>query len=193
MNPLKHRIVQRVFGITGANNLLAETIDSVERATLDVHRSNRFKRDLQYVTVQFEADEGIASSRVVSMPLGLRRIMELLIHNPVSAKVESATLLSHLTGYVNSQAPNKAVLLGRTLSVTAPFDFDQFVVGGLFLPDVSDDGYNSWIAEDHEPVITYAAAARVLTDLGDSSSVVNFQLAKSALDHLILDSDLVNT
>ena len=180
MNPLKHDLVQKVFGITGSSNMLAETIDAIDRATRDAHTSNKWQRDVQYFSVHFGAEDGCpAKERQVMLPLLLRKITEVLVKIPREAKPQVAKVAKSYSSHLLNTAPTKAVLLGNVLHVSAS--------------DVFDDAYDSWIAKDYPNVIIYNAAAQVLSDLGDTSSIINFQLGKTALDRMILSEEVVTS
>ena len=193
MNQLKHDLVQKVFGITGANNMLAETIDAVTRATRDAHSSNKWQRDIDYITVMFGPEDGCpAKERQVMLPSYFSKITEVLVKMPREALPKSVRVAKTYTAHLANTSNTKAMLLGNVLHVAAPDVFNDIIIGGLKRPNVTDDGYNSWIAVDYPDVIIYNAAAQVLSDLGDNNSVVNFQLGKTALDRMILSEELVN-
>ena len=192
MNALKHDLVQKVFGITGSTNMLAETIDAIDRATRDAHNANKWQRDVQYVSVHFGPEDGCPSKeRQVILPNLFKRITEVMVKMPREAKPQPIKVAKSYSAHLNDSSTAKAVLLGNVLHVVATDVFNDLIIGGHSRPDVSDTGYNSWIAVDYPNVIIYNAAAQVLSDLGDASSVVNFQLGKSALDRMILSEELV--
>lgn len=192
MNQLKHDLVQKVFGITGSTNMLAETVDAVERATRDAHISNKWLRDVGYITVMFGAEDGCPSKeRQIMLPNTFSKITEILIKLPREQKPRPVKLAKSYTAHLGNFENTKAVLLGNVLHVVASDVFNDIIIGGLTRPDVSDSGYNSWIASDYPNVIIYNAAAQVLSDLGDSSSVTNFQLGKTALDRMLITEELV--
>lgn len=192
MNQLKHDIVNKVIGITGATNMLAETIDSVDRATRDAHSSNKWQRDVSYVSVVFGAEDGIPTKdRQVILPSLFSRVTEVLVKLPKAKLPNPAKVVKSYTAFIKDSGHTKAVLLGNVLHVSASEIFNDLIIGGITRPNVTDDGYNSWIAQDYPNVIIYNAAAQVLTDLGDTSSIVNFQLGKTALDRMLLSEELV--
>lgn len=192
MNQLKHDLVQKVFGITGAVNMLAETIDAIDRATRDAHSSNSWQRDVRYLSVHFGPEDGLpAKERQIILPPLLRRVTEVMVKLPHEEKPKIVRVAKSYSSHLRDTDTTKAVLLGNVLHVVAPDVFNDVIVGGLGRPDVGDDTYKSWIAVDYPNVIIYNAAAQVLSDLGDNSSIVNFQLGKTALDRMMLSEELV--
>lgn len=190
MNAIKTNIVNKVIGITGATNMLAEIIDAVDRATRDAHSSNKWQRDVQYLSVVFGIDDGCPSTeRQATLPPQYTKIIEVLVKQ--QGKPNPVPVMRTYSAFLTSKAKAKAVLLGNVLHVTSSEIIHEFVVGCFGKPNTSDDAYNSWIAVDYPNVIIYNAAAQVLSDLGDTSSVVNFQLGKTALDRMILSEEVV--
>ena len=194
MNPLKHDLVQKVFGITGSSNMLAETIDAIDRATRDAHTSNKWQRDVQYFSVHFGPEDGCpAKERQVILPPLLRKITEVMVKIQREAKPQVAKVAKSYSSHLLNTAPTKAVLLGNVLHVSASDIFNDVIIGGFGRPNTSDEAYDSWIARDYPNVIIYNAAAQVLSDLGDTSSIANFQLGKTALDRMILSEEVVTS
>jgi len=194
MNQLKHDLVQKVFGITGSSNMLAETIDAIDRATRDAHTSNKWQRDVQYFSVHFGPEDGCpAKERQVMLPPLLRKITEVLVKLPQDTKPHVAKVAKSYSSHLLNTATTRAVLLGNVLHVSASDIFNEVILGGFGRPDTGDNTYSSWIAEDYPNVIIYSAAAQVLSDLGDTISITNFQLAKTALDRMILSEEVVTS
>ena len=192
MNQLKHDLVQKVIGITGSNNMLAETSDAVSRATRDAHTSNKWQRDVGYITVMFGPEDGCpAKERQILLPPNFAHITELLVKMPRELRPTPVKLAKSYTSHLRNVENIRAVLLGNVIHISAPDVFNDIIIGGITRPVTSDDGYRSWIALDYPNVIIYNAAAQVLSDLGDTSGATNFQLGKTALDRMLITEELV--
>lgn len=188
MNTEKTLLVKKVVGITGMKNMLTETVDAIERTTREAHVSNWFKRDLTYAQITFDqCDPQVDGERVFSFPSArIRRLYELVAAGGSQRK---RLLVASSLGDYFSAAGDSCCLINGVMMLKSSMSVDKLMYGAFTYPDVSDNNYRSWIAQDYQQVIVHGAAYQVLADVSDNHANAQLMLHRQALARLHIDAE----
>jgi hypothetical protein len=163
-------IVNEVFTITNRPDLVKETQLAVKSATLQLHRSEFFYKDLLETALQFDASNYLQSIDYRSLFPRYRSLEYLRKYDPtqgVGGFIDIITPAEILDSY-GVQKNNIAYVAGSLIQVRASENLQYVLIGLYQNPDVSPDTYKSWIADEALYAIVYKAASILFgTVLGD--------------------------
>lgn len=160
-----------VYALTNRPDLVSETVLAVRAATLKAHQSDYFPKDLFETAIKFEEEKYLQSLEYKAVIPRWRSLSYLRKYNPTeldNAKGEFLTVLTPgevLDNYgINRE--NVVYLAGSMLEIRSS-DLLQYVLLGCYVhPDVTVEGYSSWIADEHPFYIVYEAARTLFKTIG---------------------------
>jgi hypothetical protein len=156
-------IVQEVYNITGRPDLVNETSSAIKAATLKMHNTDFYARDLYETGIEFLTDDFHQTLDVVTIPRF--RALKYLRKWDTSSN-EAGTFLTvidpeeALDGY-SQERTNVCYLAGSAVDIKSSTSFTRMLIGCYRSPDVTTTSYSSWIAE-HIPFAIIYEAVRVL-------------------------------
>lgn len=179
MNALMASIFKQVVEKTGQSYLIDATKSAILHATRDLHITRFFERDCESLEYEAEIPEEAEGAVDDSISLtSIPRFRELVSVECITASGEVLKAKRAL-GYVSSKvfasspADSKALYAktGATVKLATRDPVVGFAVVAVVFPDLTEDGFNSWIAELYPSVVVYKAAAAILGEIGDSSAM----------------------
>ncbi len=191
-------LVADVFTITNRPDLVAETQLAVKAATLQLHKSDFFLKDLTESTLQYDTANYLQQIPYRILFPRYRALSYLRKYNPSYNSSPNILDLQQLY-YENgvgkeftiispdqifdsyaAQRTDVCYLAGDMINVKSSTADSYAIIGVYQHPEVSTaELYRSWIADESPYAIVYTAAANVFgTTLGNQSkSNANMQLA----------------
>lgn len=162
-------LVAEVYLITNRPDLAGETTSAVKAATLKMHKSDFYSKDIYETGIEFGSASYKQSLDYVSLFSNFRSFKYL--RRVDSATDESGTFFTILTPeeLVDAYGCNRvdvAYVAGRVLEMRAAVQFDKALLGCYVLPVVREGAYNSWVAEQFPYTIIHEAARRVYASIG---------------------------
>lgn len=180
-----------VYSLTNRPDMVAETNLAIRSATLTLHQREFYFRDLHETGIQFSSPNYIQSFEPKVILPFFRSIKYLRKYDSVGQTAGTV-----LTGITPDQVFDDYVIdyvnvyysAGAEIQVKMDTQ-EQFMLFGCYLnPNVTLDGYSSWIADDYPFAVVYMAAAQVFKTLG-ADNQANQYSALAANQLTILDTN----
>jgi hypothetical protein len=156
-----------VYTITNRPDLIAETKLAVKQATLKMHQVDYFPKDLYETGISFTEPAFIQSLDYKALVPNWRTLKYLRKY-PDSRPGDFFKLLSPdetLDRYAINKE-NVCYLAGEMLEIRSNTADATMLISAYVHPNITEPGYNSWIALEHPYAIVYEAAAQVIKAIG---------------------------
>lgn len=164
-------LIADVYTITNRPDLVAETKLAVKQATLKCHQFDHFPKDLFEVGLTMPNPGPIQSLDYKSVAPRWRtfKYLRKYYYNGTTGYAgEFFRLLTpeeSLDRYqINKE--NICYLAGDQLEIRSTSADEHFLLGCYLHPNITDDGFSSWIAEEYPYAIVYEAASKLFKMIG---------------------------
>lgn len=170
MNSSLTRLVEDVYALTNRPDRVSETLIAVKNATLKAHSSDYFDKDLLETGIEFDYPNFQQSLEYKSL-VPRWRALKYLRKYDASGEGRALDFLTVLTAdnLLDSYGANReniCYVAGLQLQIRSNTISQYFLLGCYVYPDVTEDDFCSWIAEECPAAITYKAAATVFKTIG---------------------------
>lgn len=169
-------LITDVYTLTNRPDLEAETKLAVKKATLKLHQSDFYKKDLFETGIQWN-------------PIGFFQSLDYKTIHPRWRKLDylrkyengqASTFFTILTPQetidrYNVQKENICYLAGAFYEIRSNTQDQYMLLGAWINPDITDEGYSSWIADEHPYAIIVDAAASVFKSIGQDEKAAYFK------------------
>lgn len=160
-------LISDVYTVTNRPDLVAETKMAVKQATLKMHQTDHYPRDIFETGITFPTPALIQSLDYKTL-IPRWRTFKYLRKYADGYPGEFFTLLTPeetLDRYAINKE-NICYVAGEQLEIRSNTS-DQFMLIACYLhPDITDTGFTSWIAQEYPYAIVYEAAAKVFKMIG---------------------------
>lgn len=160
-------LVNEVYAITKRSDLVAETSLAVRVATLKLHQSDFYPKDLVEAAVQFTTSSFYQTLAYKSLFSNFRSLHYLRKYEGGEAtsflKVVSPDNVLDAYG---ASKQDICYLAGEVIQIKSSTSLTDFIVGYYANPVTAEDTYKSWIADMHPFAIVEDAAAQVFKMIG---------------------------
>ncbi len=168
---------EAVYTITNRSDLTAETLQAVKAATLKMHQTDYYSKDIYETGIEFSEAGYTQSLDYISLISNFRAFKYL-------RRVESSTddigqfidILS-VEETLDSYGVNRtdiAYVAGRVLEIRSAVSFQKALLGCYVLPIVTTENYSSWIAELQPYAIVYEACRLIFKMIGQDEQSNTF-------------------
>lgn len=181
-NPLFQSLLQSVYTLTNRPDLVDDSVLGIQIATLKEHSQYDYKRDLVSSPLIVLPDSSTYRYQVSLDDLGIankvrkiKKFAEVSSNLPMvyysyegywgQIEFDEQDLDDIFDGY-NAEKYNYYVQQGVILNVVATRTVSTLGISYYALPDITAEGYNSWIAAMYPYVIFQSAAAEVFDAIG---------------------------
>ena len=170
-------LVAEVFLLTNRSDLLAETQSAVKAATLKMHQTDFYSKDIFETGIEFDTATFRQSLDYITLLANfrsfkyLRRVQDE--NDDVGAFFEIITPEEILDSY-GCNRTDIAYVAGRVLEIRSSVEFSKALLGAYVLPIVRTGAYNSWVAEQFPFAIIYEAARVVFKAIGYDEQSATF-------------------
>lgn len=158
-----------VYTLTGRPDLVGETLSAIKSATLKAHQSDFYSKDLTESGISFTTAAYTQQLSAKELFPRWRKIKYLRkfdsVSNAAGAFFEVILPEEVLDGWGVTR-DNVCYEAGVVLNIRSSSEFQYGILGFYQHPDVTEVGYNSWIASDFPYVIIFEAAALVFKAIG---------------------------
>lgn len=160
-----------VYTLTNRPDLVAETLAAVRAATLKLHQSDYFYKDIYETGVIFTT---AAYQQQLEYRLLVPRYRSLkYLRKTDSTGSDNLGFFDIIVpeNTLDGYALNKndvAYVAGAVIQIRSSTQFQYAILGCYLQPDITVTGYDSWIAIDHPYAIIFEAAATVFKAIGDT-------------------------
>lgn len=179
-------LTQQVYTITNRADRVAETLSAIQSATLKMHQSDYYWKDI------FEAGFNAGTDSITyEHDIDYRSIIPLFRswkyirkwtpdptgQNPAGCPGKLLTLVEPMNVFDDYGAQKTDVYYGAGAFVHVKSSTqDQYYILGCYVnPNITSAGYSSWVALDHPFAIIYEAAAMVFKAIGKDEEAVTYR------------------
>lgn len=169
-------LVDQVYTLTNRPDLVGETTLAVKAATLKMHQREYYPKDLFETGLQFDTAayiQSLAYKSLVPLWRSLKYLRKFDI-TTTSNDSSSGTPGKYITlitpeAVLDSYSVEKqdvCYLAGLNLNIKSSTELQYALLGCYMLPDVTDAGYSSWLADEHPYAIIFEATRVVFKTIG---------------------------
>lgn len=183
-----------VYTLTNRPDLEAQTLTAVRAATLKLHQKDFYSKDLFETGVQFTTAEYLQQIEYRALIPRWRALKYLRKTN--SAGTEQGKFFdvvvpeNVLDGY-NQSRTDICYLAGEALQIKSSTEIQYAILGCYVNPNITELGYDSWIAQDHPYAIVFDAAATVFKAVGDTDQFAAYTQLAAEQAQLIQVSNIL--
>lgn len=173
-------LVSDVYLLTNRPDLVGETTLAVKAATLKAHTSDDYIYDFQENSIQFDTSDYFQSLDVKTIFPLWRKGRYLRIYDNTAYTGGPSTVLKYIEPekVIDEYGANRTDIwyqAGSNLQIRTISLAQYFLIGYYKNPDVTENGYNSWIADNYPFAILYEAAAIIFKTIGYDEQVVTYR------------------
>jgi len=185
-------LIQEVYTLTGRPDLVDRTASAVRSATLKMHQKDFWYKDLFETGISFSASEyfqQFAYRTLLPRWRAVKYIREYDATFSTPGKFFELVPPAKVVDEYGLSRENIFYIAGEEVDIRSSTPFQYCLLGCYLNPDITDAGYNSWIALDHPYAIVYEAAATVFKGIGkDDESAQMREIVKEQVEMLTADS-----
>lgn len=167
-----------VYTLTNRPDLVAETKVAVKAATLKMHQSDYYYKDIYEIGVSFPTAEYLQSLEYKLLVPNWRSLK--YIRKTDSSGSDTDSFLQVLTPEetIDSYGMNRnnvCYVAGQTIQIRSSTQLQYVFLGCYVNPTLSEAQYNSWIALDHPYAIIYDSVATIFKMIGFDEQASQFR------------------
>lgn len=179
-------LLEFVYEQTNRRDLVALTKQAVQAATLKLHNSDYYPKDLREESLILSAPANFVQLEYRSLFPRYRALSYLratdATYTDDGVKYTILTPGEVLDSYsVNRE--DVCYLSGELLQLRSRNAVQHLLIGIYQHPDITESGYNSWIATEYPFAIVFEAAAKVSKTIGHAERAQ--QLERDALEYAV--------
>lgn len=170
-------LCDEVITLTNRPDLIAETKLAVKAATLKAHKSDLYYKDLFETGISFGSSDYIQT-------LEYRNVLPKFKMLKYIRKTDSAGVPGNFlevitpTSALDRYGKNKedvCYAAGEVIQIKSSTALQYILLGCYLNPDITETGYDSWVALDHPFAIIFEAAATVFKSIGQDDQSTTFR------------------
>jgi hypothetical protein len=166
-----NELIAEVYTITNRPDLVAQTLTAVRSATLKLHQSDYYYKDLRENGVSFltaEYLQQIEYRALFPKWRALKYIRKTDSTGQEQGKFLDIIVPENILDEYKLNRVDVAYVAGEVVQIRSSTQLQYTIVGRYDNPDITQSGYNSWIALDHPYAIVFEAASTVFKMVGDT-------------------------
>lgn len=173
-------LVQEVIILTKRPDLVDATNLAVQAATLKAHHSDVFFKDLFETGISFDESRILQSFQYKQLIPLYRSIKYMRKCDGSTSPPTPLDFLKYIdpTNALDSygiQKPNVYYIAGTVIQIRSICAEQNFLFGCYVHPNITPDGYNSWIADEQKFAIIYEAVAIIFKTVGYDEQVPTYR------------------
>ena len=173
-----------VYTLTNRPDLVAEVKLAVKAATLKLHQVDFFYKDLYETGISFASSTYAQQLEYRTLLPKYRALKYLRKSDSTGTPGMFFGVLtpSEVLDVYGAERVDICYAAGELIQIKSSTEFQYALLGCYLNPDVTEAGFNSWIALDHNYAIVYEAAVTVFKTIGyDEQSATYSKLAAEQL------------
>ena len=165
-----NELVAETIALIKRPDLVDDTKTAVKAATLKLHCSDFYFKDVVELVIQFDAPRYIQTFDPKAISTTYRhpkymRIWDGEIDGYAGPFIEHIQIEGALNAY-KMQKSNVFYLAGRFIQIRTYNELDKILFGYYQYPNIIPEYYSSWIAEEYPYSIVYEAARTLFLTIG---------------------------
>jgi hypothetical protein len=179
-------LVNEVYTLTGRPDRVAETSSAIKSATLKLHQSDYYYQDIFETGIAFNSADYVQQLDYRALLPRFSAIKYLRKYDNTSGTPMGFLSLITPEQVLDDYKIQKVDVFyaaGAYLQINSSTKEKYYLMGCYLNPDITESGYDSWIAQDHPFAIVFDAAATVFKAIGKDEeaaayrTLVNEQIA----------------
>lgn len=163
-----NELIADVYTITNRPDLVAETLLEIKSATLKAHRSDFYAKDIFEAGIEWNTPayiQSLAYRDIIPRWRALKFLRKYTADGVAGQFFTPLTPEATLDSYgVNKE--NVCYLAGEMLEIRSTTQ-DRYMLLGCYIdPDITAEGYSSWVARSYPYMIVYEAARKLFKMIG---------------------------
>ena len=163
-----NELLAEVYILTNRPDLVAETKSAIRAATLKMHQTDFYSKDIYETYITLGTAAYVHSIDYISLINNLRSFKYV---RKIDSSGEAAAFIEILSpeelfdSYRQAKV-DVAYVAGRVLEIKSSTEVDKLLLACYIRPVVTDSGFSSWVAEQYPYAIVYEAARVVFKTIG---------------------------
>lgn len=163
---------QEVYTLTNRPDLVAETLSAVRAATLKLHQQDYYYKDLFETGIAFSAPaytQQLEYRTIIPRYRSLKYIRKSDVSGDGEDKfLEVLAIPEMVEDSYQINRKDVCYVAGQVIQILSSTELQYIILGCYLQPNITEAGYESWIALDHPYAIVFEAAASVFKMVGDT-------------------------
>ena len=183
-----NELIAEVYTITNRPDLVGQTLTAVRSATLKLHQSDYYYKDLRETGVSFVSALYVQSLEY--RPLfpkwrALKYVRKTDVDGTDTGAFLELVVPENVLDNYKQNRNDICYVAGEVIQIRSSTQVQYIILGRYDNPDITQAGYDSWIALDHPYAIVFEAASTVFKMIGDTDQFAAYtQLAAMQLVEL---------
>jgi hypothetical protein len=167
-----------VYLITNRPDLADRTLSAIRSTTLSIHQREYWYKDIRESGIDLGSSAYIHSWEYRTLIPRFRALKYARKTDVSGFEGEVLTVLTTDDALDNYQLSRQNVVYaaGDNLQIRSSTELRYVLLGWYENPNVTVDGYSSWIARDHPFAIIYGAAAQIFKSVGKTEEFQAYAL-----------------
>lgn len=171
-----NELITDVYTLTNRPDLVAETKLAVKKATLKMHHSDFYTKDLWESGINFDPANFIQSLEYKQLQPRWRKLKYLRKYSDgLPGNFFTFLTPEETVDRYGIQKENICYEAGDILEIRSNTEDAYMLVGAYIHPDITDGGFSSWIAADYPYAIVIDAAASIFKMIGQDDKASAFR------------------
>ena len=181
-------LIAEVYTITNRPDLVGQTLTAVRSATLKLHQSDYYYKDLRETGVSFVS--ALYVQQLEYRPLfpkwrALKYVRKTDVAGTDTGAFLELVVPENVLDIYKQNRNDICYVAGEVIQIRSSTQVQYIILGRYDNPDITQAGYDSWIALDHPYAIVFEAASTVFKMIGDTDQFAAYtQLAAMQLVEL---------
>jgi hypothetical protein len=175
---------QEVYNITNRPDLVNETLTAIRSATLKIHQSDYFYKDMFETGIAFPAPalvQQIDYRALIPRWRSLKYLRKTDLTGTEQGQFYDIIQPESVLDQYQTSRADVCYVAGAVIQVRSSVDLQYAILGCYLNPDVTVSGFSSWVALDHPFAIINKAAASVFKMIGETEQFTAYtRLAEEA-------------
>lgn len=171
-------LVQEVYNLTARPDLVAETSSAIRSATLKAHQSDYYYKDIFEAGLSFAQAAFVQNLDYRNLIPRWRSLKYLRKYDNVSGVpgIELDIILPEAVfDAYHLQKSDVCYGAGAYIQINSSTSEQFYLLGCYLNPDITENGYSSWVALDHPYFIVFDAAATIFKAIGKDDEATTYR------------------
>lgn len=164
-------LIAEVYILTNRPDLVSQTLSAVRAATLKIHQSDYYYKDLFESGIAFASPaylQQIEYRTLIPKYRALKYIRKTDVTGTEQGNFYEVVVPESVLDQYHLNRENVCYVAGSVIQIRSK-DLLQYILFGCYVnPIITEANYTSWVAQDHPYAIIFEAAASVFKMIGDT-------------------------
>lgn len=189
-------LYNQVITLTKRPDLVEETIQAIQSATLRAHQLDYFPRDLIEAQLNFASPAYYQELDLYALfPRfrALRYLRKLDSGEVTENQIFTVITPEKVVDSYGLSRTNVCYLAGTKINIKSSTEDSHMLIGYYVTPDITQDNYNSWVATTHPFVIVYGAVLSIFMTIGFQENANMFTRLLAEASQQLINTNVLAT